>query len=232
MLFTLLALAAWGLLRSRRRLVVAGVAGIFLIAWPPVAWLALRSLEAWYSKDAIPAADVGAIVVLSSGVLPAGPGRPAPVAARDTYERCAYAVWMYRTRSQVPVLASGGGTEEEPVPSAAIMRDILIGMGVPESLVWIEDRSKSTHENAIFSAKILRERGIRRIMLVTEAYHMARAEACFRKQGLQVVPAPCGFHTIDFHLADLIPDGRALLENEYTLHELFGMAWYKLRGRI
>ncbi len=61
---------------------------------------------------------------------------------------------------------------------------------------------------------------------------MARAEGCFRKQGMAVIPAPCRFHLLLFEPSTFIPDGRTMLENELVLHEYLGLAWYKMRGRI
>ena len=58
-------------------------------------------------------------------------------------------------------------------------------------MIWTEERSRSTHENAVFGAEILRQHEIGRIALVIEARSMLRAESCFRKQGITVVAAPC-----------------------------------------
>jgi uncharacterized SAM-binding protein YcdF (DUF218 family) len=62
--------------------------------------------------------------------------------------------------------------------------------GVPPSKIWTEEQSRSTYENALYSAKLLHGSGIHRIALVMEADSMLRAELCFRKQGLEVTPAP------------------------------------------
>jgi len=53
---------------------------------------------------------------------------------------------------------------------------------VPREHTWVERSARNTDENARFSARILETRGVRMILLVTEAYHMRRGEACFRKR--------------------------------------------------
>jgi len=211
---------------------VAGLAGIFVIAWPPVAWLAVQPLERGYPKVPPDAGDAGAIVVLASGVLPAGDGRPEAVVAPDTYERCAYAAWLYQHRKPAPVLVSGGVSADVPVAAAVLMRKVLAALGVPEPMIWMEDRSHSTYENALYSAEILRQKGIQRILLVTEAYHMPRSERCFRKQGLSVISAPCSGHGLLPVMSTFIPDGAAILDNERALHEYIGLGWYGIKGRI
>ena len=102
---------------------------------------------------------------------------------------------------------------------------------MPESQVWIADKSRSTYENAKYGAELVKGRGISRIVLVTDAYHMPRAEGCFRKQGLSVAPAPCGFIYYP-HWEELLPRWRAIEQNELTVHEFLGLAWYRLRGWI
>lgn len=94
------------------------------------------------------------------------------------------------------------------------------------------DRSRSTYENAFYSAEILRQKGVGRILLVTEAYHMVRSERCFRKLGLSVIPAPCGAHELLPVVSTFIPDGGAILDNEHALHEYIGLGWYGIKGRI
>ena len=219
--------------RRRRGLIAAAWIAIFAISWPPVAWLVLQPLEAWYPQSPYPpVSDAGAIVVLSSGVFPANGSRPEPFADLDTYERSTYAAWLYHHVRPMPVLASGGVNADLPESTAAVMRRILIGQGVPDASVWVEGRSRTTYENAVYSAEILRAHGVRRILLVTAAYHMARSERCFRKQGLAVTPAPCAFHTMGLEPSDLIPGGEAILDHERALHEYLGFVWYKLRGHI
>jgi uncharacterized SAM-binding protein YcdF (DUF218 family) len=80
--------------------------------------------------------------------------------------------------------------------------------------------------------KILRGKGIRKIVLVTEAFHMLRAEWCFKKQRIEVVPAPCGFRGFRAQgSVDLFPNAEAIEWNEDTLHETIALLWYALSGR-
>lgn len=217
---------------TRARLWAAGCSIVLLLfSWPPAAWLALRPLEGRYSTQPPADKEVQAIVVLSSQVLPAEPPMPDPVLAGDTYKRCVYAAWLFRNWKSVPVLASGKGSGD--ISYAKAMKDELARQGVPVAMIWTEERSHSTYENALYSAEILRREGIHKIALVTEAYHMVRAEKCFQKQGFEVVPAPCGFREVfDGDFFDLLPSGEAVTWNEETMHEAIGLIWYSLLGRI
>ena len=216
---------------SSRPVLVASAVLLFFFCWPPAAWLALQPFESRYSQTPPSDHDVEAIVVLSSAVFLPSPPRPTAILGTDTYERCKYAAWLNMHWKQVPVLASGGGSNGG-TPYAVTMSQALAADGVPVSMIWTEQGSKSTYENAVNSAAILRQHGIRRIVLVTEAYHMQRAERVFRKQGLEVVPAPCGFRASEVRSHDILPSWEAISWNEDSMHEAIALFWYWANGRI
>ena len=124
----------------------------------------------------------------------------------------------------MPVVASGGRQGDRVM--AEIIRDALLAEGVPRENIWLEGESNSTRENAAFSAKLLLPRGMRRIVLVTEAYHMRRAERDFLKEGFEVEPAPCSYRwaELDGRWVQWIPNARAITINENTLHEWLALA--------
>jgi uncharacterized SAM-binding protein YcdF (DUF218 family) len=211
-------------------LLTIGIVGCFLISWDPVACLLYLPLESQYKPLSALPEEAQAIVVLSGNVYPPTRDRPYPSAGEDTYLRCQYAAWLYKCGLTRPVLACGGGNRTEPF--SITMRKLLISEGVPPDRIWVETRSQSTHENAVYGAQLLRSRGISRIALVAEAFCMPRAAACFRKEGLTVFPAPFAFGRLLVTEHDLLPNWRALQVNGETIHEFGGLLWYRLRGWI
>jgi uncharacterized SAM-binding protein YcdF (DUF218 family) len=157
--------------------------------------------------------------------------RPYPQARYDTIERCAYATWVYRQIGPVPVLACGGGKSNNSSAFAVTMRELLRQAGVPENMIWTEEASTSTYENARFGAEILRRHGIGSVVLVVDARSMPRAVVVLEKQGIRVTTAPARFRGWD-GLRELLPSWEAIRGNEDTLHETLGLFWYKLRGWI
>ena len=233
--------AAAGVLRSWKRikgpkpiLLTLSVVGLFLVSWPPVGWISMRTLEAPYPPRRLPASDAEAIVVLASTVYPGSPPVPTPRLGSDTLERTLYAAWLYNNWKPVPILASGGTSSSDVPPYAMVMRETLRLQGVPESMIWSEEKSHSTYQNAFYSAQILRKNGIHRIVLVTEAYHMLRAKKSFQKQGLEVVPAACGYRAYgnSLYAHEFLPNWEAIAWNEDYLHEFVGLIWYWSHGRI
>ena len=149
---------------------------------------------------------------------------------RDTYVRIQHAAWLFKHWAPLPVLASGGGQDSESYSQT--MQHLLEAEGVPPNLIWIESHSRSTYENALFGARLLQQHGISRIALVTDATSMMRAAASFRKQRITVVPAPFQFDNLDLTFKDFFPTWEAIQANGATVHEMVGILWYWLCGRI
>jgi uncharacterized SAM-binding protein YcdF (DUF218 family) len=236
------ALAALGLLYGWRMdyanrtrplwlwLATAGAVGCLLLAYFPLAWLLVQPLEAGYAQNPVPREEAKAFVVLAGGVDPPGPDRPFSSPQPQTYERCRETAWLYKHWKALPILASGGGSFNEPL--SFTMRHLLESEGIPPDQIWLESRSHSTYEGALYGCPLLRARGISEIVLVDEARFLPRAVATFRKQGMKVVPAPFNFTHLYWEADNILPTARAISLNGETLHEYLGLTWYKLRGRI
>lgn len=113
--------------------------------------------------------------------------------------------------------------------STPFIADLLISH--VEAYPTLEDKSRTTSENALFSKRFLAKKQIDTILLVTQAWHMTRSVAVFEKVGLNVIPAPTAFEggKPSFKLLDVLPSARALNMNRYALHEIVGAFWYMVR---
>jgi uncharacterized SAM-binding protein YcdF (DUF218 family) len=211
-----------------------GAFGIFWASWPPAGRLASRLFERPYPPALYPAAnDAQAIVVLPSAVYPAVPQLPTARVGSDTYERCLYAAWLHLHWRPLPILACGGTNHSGMPPYSITLAKALEYEGVPRNQIWLEEESHTTHENAVYAARLLRAKGIHRIVLVTDAYHMFRAERSFRRQGLDVVPAACAHRSyFTLQLTDVFPSWEPIGWTEDLLHESLGLLWYRLHSWI
>lgn len=194
---------------------------------------AQRGLTAESLRAAMTGRDAPqAIVILGAGTR----DHPLETPAREfvkplALERLVHGAWVARA-TRLPVLVSGGVPRDGMASEAAVMKRTLEGrLGTP--VRWVEEASRDTGENAQRSAEILKAAGISRIVLVTQAYHMPRAEASFRRAGLAVLPAPHGFAAgmQDWTPRDLVPNGEAAALAYRASHELLGRLWYRLRER-
>ncbi|MCC7483808.1 MAG: YdcF family protein [Burkholderiales bacterium] len=213
--------------RLFRGILVAGLAAMYALSIPAVSSRLLASLE---PRPADPGADRSgeAIVVLGGGAYIGAPEYGGDTVNTHTLVRLRYGAHLRRVLGK-PVLVSGGTHRGGATSEALAMRRVLTReFGVP--VRWIEDASSNTLANARGSARLLEEAGIRRVYLVTHAFHMPRARYAFESVGLEVIPAPTAFTTRPTVAAlDFLPTGQALFNASWFFHEVMGIGWYHLR---
>lgn len=225
----LLLLGLAGLFRRRRwafGLAVLGALLLLLQSLPLVSGALMASLEA-RAGPALQGKDgAQAIVVLSGGLSTDAPEYGGDTAGARTLLRLRYGALLAH-RYDLPLLVAGGRPDKATRSEAAVMADIL-AREFAVKVRWQETQSRNTAENATMSAAILRAAGIRRVVLVTQAFHMPRAARLFRDAGIEVVPAPTNFTATGrspFAPTDLLPQVSAMQNSYYALHEWLGIAW-------
>lgn len=214
--------------RSGRTLQVVAALWLWAASTPLVGGALLHSLQtapALPASGALPAAD--AIVVLSAEADPHGDEYGGAVAGPMTMQRLRYGAFLQR-RTGLPLLLSGGAPGTGLPSLAALMQRAAVQeFGVP--VRWLEERSADTRENATFSAELLRRDGVRRILLVTSAWHMPRAVACFQREQFEVTAAPTGYRGPAFDgWSSLVPRWSGLRDTSLALHEFGGRLYYWL----
>ncbi|WP_278445451.1 YdcF family protein [Stutzerimonas kunmingensis] len=232
----ILLLAAWWLRRRAPRLAglcfVLGFGGFWAMSLP----VAVNWGAGWIeNQPALPEArwpqlpsHAGAIVVLGAGREQNDPAWAGDQPSHFALERLRYAGRIAKA-SGLPVLTSGGLHYGQPPSEASLGAEVLArDFGV--SVRWREERSRTTWENALYSAEQLRDEGIERVVLVTSAWHMRRARWCFEAQGLNVVPAPMGFlgSGYDRPLGGWLPEAKAVWQNSLLVNEVAGLLLYPL----
>ena len=234
-LFVLL-LMGWWWRRSRPRLALGcftlGIGGLWLMSLPIVVQYAARGLE---QVPPLPRAQwstlaqqADAIVVLGSGRERNSPTWGADASTAMGLERLQLAARLAKA-SGLPVLVTGGLHYGEPPSEARIMSDGLCeDFGV--EVRWLEEQSRTTWENATLSAEQLLPQGVKRVVLVTHAWHMPRARWSFEQAGFTVIGAPVGFLGVDNArpFGGWLPESRAFGQSAVLLNETAGLLVYPL----
>ena len=224
--------------RSGRLLSVTGLAWLYLAAMPWFAGTLLGGLERPYAVAPPVPAQAQAIVVLAGGRYQHAPEYGVETVNAFSLERLRYAARLHR-ETGLPLLVSGGRVGgDEPASEAQLLAEVLENeLGVP--VRWREEGSRNTLENALFSARTLREEGIDHALLVSHALHMPRATWSFRWAGLKVTPFPTRRISSDTgptRVRDFLPQPRSLWYTAQALHEYLGLAWYRavvwIRGDV
>lgn len=234
----LLVLALLLLMIRRRGLamlsLLIGLGWLSFWSLPEVSDRLRLTLEGRFQQQAVemlPQAD--AIVLLGGGIGTGAPDWPYPD-LNSAADRIWQAARLYHAGKAPLVLISGGNQAwlGERASNAGATGLFLRDLGVPEAALLLEDQSRNTRENALFSAEMLAERGLHRILLATSALHMPRAQATFEAVGLEVIPAPSDFEVKPEpeHPLRWLPDAEALADSTRALKEYLGLLVYRLRG--
>jgi uncharacterized SAM-binding protein YcdF (DUF218 family) len=223
--------------RSQRLAITIPYLLLLAMSLPAVSYLAFASLEWPYAPLDHRPAGTDAIVVLSGYVAPPNQQRDYAIPGPDTLARCLHGAALYHRDEPCWVIVSGGkfGSNLPGQTTAEAMKRVLVLQGVQEEFIVLEGRSGNTYENAVESAKLLREREIEEVVLVTDAASLLRAERCFRRQGIHTIPSGCRYRTLGgfpFSLVAFMPSINAAEGVSEAWHEWLGLAWYWFRGRI
>jgi uncharacterized SAM-binding protein YcdF (DUF218 family) len=212
-------------------LILLSTAALYGLSTPWVGGMLLRSLEisSPVSPSMLKTAD--AIVVLGGGRRKDEAEYGGDTLNGLSLERLRYAAFLYRN-SGLPILVTGGKPGGGRLGEGRIMQHILLSeYSIPTR--WVEDAALTTWDNALLSAMQLRRAGVRRIVLVSHAWHLRRAVPLFESQGLSVVPAGIQFSSIRVDsILDLVPTPAGLRDSTFALHEWLGILWYKFRSIV
>jgi uncharacterized SAM-binding protein YcdF (DUF218 family) len=200
---------------------------LYAAATPALSSFLLREIEAQLPQD-VDLAGAQAIVVLGGEVRLGNRGDIPDRLGAQSLERVVMAAAAYR-RLAVPVEVNGATERGGQQSEATLMKAVLeADFAVP--VRWVEERSRTTWENALFAAQLLQPEQVTRVVLVSHAWHLPRALWAFERVGLKPLPWPAPrtaqrMRRVD----DFLPTIRALTDSFYALHELVGGVYYRLR---
>lgn len=161
-----------------------------------------------------------AIVVLGSGLRPDGS------LGYESQQRFIYGLRLFK-RGLAPIVILSGPPSRNTLPESTVRAQIAGELGVLPSALLEMPAIKTTREEAMEAASLLKARNFNHVLLVTEALHMRRSKLVFEAQGLRVSAAPSDNHPQYAHSAI----DRLHLAQSVLMHSA-GLIYYKLAGYI
>ncbi len=185
---------------------------VWVFCLNPIADALVRGLEKDLPQPRLAATDV--VIVLS------GYG-----------DRTAPAIQLQR-RLGVPIIFSGYVALRHSFQDRDNFYLLLERLGVPRSKVILETFSRDTMENLRLAREICRDRGFRRPVIVSSAFHGRRVLLSMKKAGLQAELYPVDFsvvgRTVVYTWRDALPEARALLGCSQAASEYLGLLFYRI----
>lgn len=234
----LLGLGGWVLRRGRARLAAwmrgLGLLVLYAFSTEPMANLLQRQVEAGAVSTYRPDVTYDAVIVLGGAVDADATERSGLPEYNPAAERILRGFELLRDGHARQVLLSAGTLDTRPgalVEADVLARQLRLWGIAPERIV-LEGRSRNTRENAVESERIIREKGWKRLVLITSAAHMPRALGTFEAVGLKPDTLVVDVRAHDWHVraAWWQPRASNLSAGTDALRELFGRLVYRLRG--
>ncbi|RTL50251.1 MAG: YdcF family protein [Bradyrhizobiaceae bacterium] len=229
----LLLVTEWRVLASR--LIVSGVVLLLLFGFSPLGNVLLLTLSerfpAWHDTGRVP----DGIIVLGGAINPELSAARGTAEINASGERMTAAVELARRFPSARIVLTGGNNSLiHPVSTEAFAgAQFLESLGVAHDRIVLEDRARTTAENAIFTRDLLKPRPGEYWLLVTSAMHMPRAMGVFRAAGFDVAPYPVDWRTRGWRDAgapfDTLSGGLSRMDT--AVHEWIGLIGYRLSGR-
>jgi uncharacterized SAM-binding protein YcdF (DUF218 family) len=219
--FVWLALLALLLIRRWPRTAIAALwlscVSLIVLALPSVASGLLASINPQPLDSKVASAD--AVMILGGGLRRATP-EYGDTLSQHSLERTRYGARLAKELG-LPILVTGGQVYGGR-PEAEVMAVTLKEFGTTAR--WVENRSRHTRENAIFSQAMLKEEKVQRVLLVTHDYHMRRSMAHCEAAGLICLPAPVTSRSKESDSwIEQLPNVGALRDSGQYIHEIVGI---------
>jgi uncharacterized SAM-binding protein YcdF (DUF218 family) len=153
-------------------------------------------------------------------------------------DRIMHTLQLYKMGKLKHILITGGsgnlvGSKES---EAEELEGVLLMSGVPQKDITIENKSRNTRENAMFSAQILKTQFPgQSYLLITSAFHMRRSLGCFRQADVPVTVFSTDFYAKPRRFTPnhiIIPSEGALGKWYVLCHEVLGYLVYKVMGYV
>ena len=142
--------------------------------------------------------------------------------------RCWEALRLYNSIEGAKIITSGFKGKQAQ-SEAKLTAKLLIQSGVKREDIILHVRPRDTKEEALAMKKDI---GNSAFYLITSAYHMPRAMALFKKEGLHPIAAPSDYKLKVYDNNFIQPSGKSLHISEIAWHEYLGLLWSTWRGQI
>lgn len=218
----------------KKKSLIVSLTMLIVFTNPFLSNLAFRSFE--HPLNDINKLEKRELGIILSGVTQNIENDDQRVFFKSGADRVVHAVYMYNRKIINHILVTGGSGAihgKKETPESERIKLALLELGVKEKDITIESRSRNTHENAVYSKEIIDKKfPNQKPILITSAFHMKRAYACFQKQGLEVTPVSCNIMTSlnNYGLENFLPKEDALAKWGLLTHELIGRIAYQLLG--
>lgn len=217
--------------KAKAKILVLVTLVFYLISTPYIGNMLLRTLECRYQPSGVIKGDL--LVMLGGGATLDTPnidgsGHLTGSAAN----RLLTAVQLHK-KTDLPIVISGGQVYSDSGNEAAIAERLLIGLGVSENKIILDNSSRNTTENAQNVKQIMKANNFKKPILITSAFHMERSVRNFARLDIDVQPYPTDYKTSlksRIYANQFVPSYWGLCDTGIVLKEYLGLLALRVLG--
>src|SRR5262245_16130901 len=218
---------------NKRTLALSCAVVLFLLSIPLTSNSLIRSAEQFQTRQLVSEVGTGDAIVVLSGMRTSAPLAGGGIISEwSDPDRFFAGIELFKA-SKAPLLIFTGGkmpwTTSQP-PEGEVLKEYAIQLGIPTDRIINTSNVENTEDEAREVRKYLGN--AKKVILVTSAYHMPRAEALFVAHGIEVIPYPVDFKvnaSRSLTVLDFLPNAVSLQMSEMAMREWYGRAYYLLK---
>lgn len=224
-----------------RRGARSGLAVVILSLYVCSAPITATPLVAWLEGPRPTEADLHPpyeVAVVLTGIVRLFLSTPGHLEFNSGVERILTGISLVKrgVAARLLIVGASGDLVRRDLIEADMLAGFAQELGVTAAQILIEGQSRNTYENAVNTAQLLRAGSYTRVLLITSAAHMRRAAAAFHKQGVvfdrYAVDFQSNSASKSWQWGDWLPSASMLATTTDMVHELLGLAMYRLQGYI
>jgi uncharacterized SAM-binding protein YcdF (DUF218 family) len=230
-LILVIGLIILGIIFNLRKFSLIGVIVLILSSLPIISNKFIAYLEKDYQPIEIAEIEnVDAIVVLSGMIRVIGDEENLKYEFTDSVDRFFAGLDLFNNnKSPILILTRGKMPWSLGIAEGEYLKELAIKYGVSEENIILTDEVQNTDQEAKAIKEILTEDA--KIILVTSAFHMPRAEKVFKAANINLIPYPVDFQNSKSKttMMDFIPSAGSLFDTSHFVREMIGRLYYNLK---
>ena len=230
-LMLVIGLIILGIIFNIRKFTLIGIIILIFSSLPIISNKFIAYLEKDYKPIEISEIEsVDAIVVLSGMIRVIGDKENLKYEFNDHVDRFFAGLDLFNNNNApILILTRGKMPWSVGIAEGEYLKELAIKFGISEENIILTEEVQNTDQEAKAIKKILTEDA--RIILVTSAFHMPRAEKVFKAANINLIPFPVDFQNSKSKatMMDFIPSAASLFDTSHFVREMIGRLYYNLK---
>ena len=231
-LFFIISLIILGLILNSKKISLTGITILVIFSMPVVSNKLIAYLESDYELIKPSKVETADAVVVLSGMV-------STIKTKDglDYEwgggvdRFFTGIDLFNLNKAPTLIFTGGKLPWSiGVPEGEFLKKVAIKLGIPKKDILITENVENTDQESQAVKKLLSSDNPK-IILVTSAFHMPRAQLVFKAAGINVIPFPVDFiiEAQKITFMNFIPSANSFAATSFFVREMIGRIYYNLK---